>query len=79
MDLRRLARRHELDEQPNKAKRIVEVREVAGIRKDLEPAARDESMRRARVLDRDDRVALAPDEQKRNRLGELLRGGGEAA
>ena len=56
---------------PDEAQRIVEVREMARVGKDLEPAARHEPMGRARVLDRDDRVALAPDEQERDRLGEV--------
>jgi hypothetical protein len=42
---------------PGEAKRIVEVRDVARIGKELEPAGRYQPMGRARVLDRDDRVA----------------------
>jgi hypothetical protein len=42
---------------PGEAKRIVEVREVARVGKELEPAGRYQPMGRARVLDRDDRVA----------------------
>ena len=42
VDLRRLARLHEVDQHPDEAQRIVEVREVARVGEDLEPAARDE-------------------------------------
>jgi hypothetical protein len=44
---------------------------VAGVGEDLELASRDLPMGRARVLDRDDRVALAPHDQERDRLGEI--------
>ena len=44
---------------------------MARVGKDLEPAARHQPMGRVRVLDRDDRVALAPDDQERDRLGEV--------
>ena len=47
------------------------MREVPGVGEELEPAARNEPMGRARVLDRDDRVALAPEDQERNGLGEV--------
>ena len=71
MNVRRLGRLHEVDQQRHEAKRIVQMREVPCVRKELEPAARNEPMGGARVLDRDDRVALAPEDQERDRLGQV--------
>ena len=42
------------------------VREVSGACEDLEPASRDGRMGRATLLDRDDAVVVAPDDQRRN-------------
>ena len=47
------------------------MREVPCVGEDLEPASRNQPMRRTRVLDRDDRVALAPDVEERDGLREL--------
>ena len=70
-DVRRLGRPHEVGQQPHEAQRIVEVREVAGSGKDLELAARHQAVGVVRMRDRDDRVALAPHDQERQRLGEV--------
>jgi hypothetical protein len=73
MDLGRVRRVDEVDQHPDESKRIVEVQEVPCLGKQLKSAPRQRPMGRKRVLDRDDRVALAPHEQERDRLSEVRR------
>ena len=58
-------------EQPDEAQRVVEAREVPRVGKTSSAAARNEPMGRPRVLDRDDRIAIAPDDQERDGLRQV--------
>src|SRR3954453_5376012 len=61
----RLRGRAEIRQHGGKALRIVVMGHVTRARKDLEPAAGHRLVRGATVLGRDDRVLLAPHDQRR--------------
>jgi hypothetical protein len=60
----------EVDQRAREPLRIVVVRHVAGAREAREAAPRHRLVRRLPVGDRDDRVALAPDDQRGDLRGE---------
>ncbi len=66
-----MVRSHELVEDPHEARRVRVVGEVAGLVEDLELAARHHGVDEAAVPERDDGVAPAPDDQRRDALGEI--------
>ena len=71
VDVRRLGGVDEVAQHAHEAQRVVEVREVAGGGEDLQAAVGDEPVGGAPVVDRDDRIALPPDDQEGDRLGEV--------
>ena len=76
IDLRRLRGLDEVVQDADEAQRVVEVREVARVGKTSSRLPGDEPVRGAPVVGRDDRVALAPDDQEGDRLGEVEAVGG---
>src|SRR4051794_11753712 len=70
-DRRRLGIAQEAFEHREEPDRVLAVREVAGPLEDLEAASGDRVLGGAAVRDRDDRVALAPDDQRREMGGEV--------
>src|SRR5215213_7069785 len=71
VELPRLRLRQEGLQDGGEALRLLHVREVPGVREQLEPAARHRGVRTVRMVDRDDRIALAPDQQRRQARGEV--------
>src|SRR3954471_21054024 len=71
IDLGRIRRLDEIEQHVEEALGLVEVGEVAGLLEELEAAGGHQLMRRHAVLYRDDGVALAPDEEKRDVLGQI--------
>ena len=70
-DLRGLGRVDELRQHLDEAMRLVDLREVARLLEDLQPARRHPLVHGIRMRDRDDAVALAPDDQERRLLREV--------
>ena len=72
----RLGRLDEVDEHVDEALGLVQLGEVAGVAEHLQAAAGHLLVGRAAVGDGDDRVALAPDQQERDVLGQVQAVGG---
>jgi hypothetical protein len=79
VDLGRRGRLHEVDEHLDEAPRLVAVREVPGVREDLEAAAGNGLVGRPSVCDRDHRVVLAPDDHRGDRGRQVKAVGGPDA